>query len=49
MRLVDLLLGVAAIAGSASAKEQIPNDAKAAELYDSGVMMERIMMKKEVC
>jgi hypothetical protein len=48
MLLVDLLLGVAAIAASASAKEQAPNDAKAAELYDSGIMMERIMMKKEV-
>jgi hypothetical protein len=49
MLLVDLLLSVAALAGSAAAKEQVPNEAKSAELYASGIMMERIMMKKEVC
>lgn len=31
------------------AKELVPNDLVGAELYESGVMMERIMMQKEVC
>jgi hypothetical protein len=35
--------------GYGFAKEQVPNDVLGAELYDSGIMMERIMMQKEVC
>lgn len=38
-----------ALVGYAAGKEQVPNDAKGKELYESGIMMERIMMQKEVC
>lgn len=38
-----------ALVGNVFAKEQVPNDIKGAELYESGIMMERIMMQKEVC
>lgn len=38
-----------ALVGNVIAKEMVPNDLLGAELYDSGVMMERIMMQKEVC
>jgi hypothetical protein len=37
-----------ALVGPAWAKEQVPNDIKGAEMYESGIMMERIMMQKEV-
>lgn len=40
---------VTALFGYAFAKELVPNDILGAELYDSGIMMERIMLKKEVC
>jgi hypothetical protein len=47
MLLVDLL-ATAAFAGSALAKQVAVNEARSKELYQSGVMMERIMMRKEV-
>lgn len=37
-----------ALVGNGWAKEMVPNDVLGRELYDSGVMMERIMMRKEV-
>lgn len=38
-----------ALFGNGFTKELVPNDILGAELYESGIMMERIMMKKEVC
>lgn len=38
-----------AFVGYGVARELVPNDVLGAELYESGVMMEKIMMRKEVC
>jgi hypothetical protein len=51
MVLVDLLLAAATFASTALAKELQTNDAfeaRSQALYQSGVMMEKIMMKKQV-
>jgi hypothetical protein len=48
MRWTYLVAAAASLASSVLSKELVPDAAKAAELYDSGVMMERIMAKKEV-
>lgn len=49
MRSVDVLLVlVAALSSDAFAREMAVNEAKSEALYQSGVMMERIMAKKEV-
>jgi hypothetical protein len=48
MRWIQSVALATTLISYAASKEQVPNDAKAAELYDSGVMMERIMAQKEV-
>lgn len=42
-------LGLAALAGVAHSKELAKDEVKAAELYDSGIIHERIMSNKHVC
>jgi hypothetical protein len=45
---IEFAAVASALVGSALCKEQVPNDVLGAELYESGIMMERIMAHKEV-
>lgn len=45
---LELVAAVAALAGVVTAKEMAVNEARSKELYQSGKMMEMIMMHKEV-
>jgi len=48
MKVVRGVAGALALSGCVSAKEMAKDEIRAAQLYDSGIMMDRILAKKQV-